>query len=139
MGARNRGGIGLSYRPTRLHRLAEFIPWNRFLGFKRLKIRALLSSPEELITRDHCRAQALRTLLQEMNSSITNAVRIMVSEDLRYKSIVIRRGQSCSETSKRTQVWLKENLQEVWDKEVWPPSSPDFILLDYFVSGVSGL
>jgi hypothetical protein len=27
MGARNQGGIGL-----RLHRLAEFIPWNRFLG-----------------------------------------------------------------------------------------------------------
>jgi hypothetical protein len=31
-GARNRRGIGLSYRPARLHRLAEFIPWNRFLG-----------------------------------------------------------------------------------------------------------
>ncbi len=27
MGARNRGGRGLSYRPARLHRLAEFIPW----------------------------------------------------------------------------------------------------------------
>jgi hypothetical protein len=34
MGARNRVGIGLSYRPARLHRLAEFIPWNRFLGSK---------------------------------------------------------------------------------------------------------
>jgi hypothetical protein len=32
LGARNGGGIGLSYRPARLHRLAEFIPWNRFLG-----------------------------------------------------------------------------------------------------------
>jgi hypothetical protein len=32
MGARNRGGIGLLYRPARLHRLVEFIPWNRFLG-----------------------------------------------------------------------------------------------------------
>jgi hypothetical protein len=30
MGARNRGGIGLSYRPAWLHRLAEFIPWNQF-------------------------------------------------------------------------------------------------------------
>jgi hypothetical protein len=30
MGARNRGGRGLSYRPARLHRLAVFIPWNRF-------------------------------------------------------------------------------------------------------------
>jgi hypothetical protein len=32
MGARNRVGIGLSYRNARLHRLAEFISWNRFLG-----------------------------------------------------------------------------------------------------------
>ncbi len=33
MGASNRVGIGLSYRAARLHRLAKFIPWNRFLGF----------------------------------------------------------------------------------------------------------
>jgi hypothetical protein len=32
MGARNRVGIGLSHRPARQHRLAEFIPWNQFLG-----------------------------------------------------------------------------------------------------------
>ncbi len=32
MGARNQEGIGLSYRPARPDRLAEFIPWNRFLG-----------------------------------------------------------------------------------------------------------
>jgi hypothetical protein len=32
LGARHRVGIGFSYRPARLHRLAEFIPWNRFLG-----------------------------------------------------------------------------------------------------------
>jgi hypothetical protein len=32
MGARNRVGIGVSYRPACLHRLAESIPWNRFLA-----------------------------------------------------------------------------------------------------------
>ncbi len=32
MGARNRAGIGLPYRPARLHMLAELIPWSRFLG-----------------------------------------------------------------------------------------------------------
>jgi hypothetical protein len=32
MGGRNRVGIGLSYRPARLHSLAELVPWNRFLG-----------------------------------------------------------------------------------------------------------
>jgi hypothetical protein len=32
VGARNRVGIGLLYRPARLHRLAELIPWNILLG-----------------------------------------------------------------------------------------------------------
>jgi hypothetical protein len=32
MGARHRVGIGISYRPARLHRLAELMPENRFLG-----------------------------------------------------------------------------------------------------------
>ena len=42
MRASNRGGIGVSYRPARLHRRAEFNPWNRFFGLhKSLKIRAL--------------------------------------------------------------------------------------------------
>jgi hypothetical protein len=39
----------------------------------------------------------------------------------------------------RMQNWLKEDLQEERDKEVWPPSSPDYSLLDYFVCGVSQL
>ncbi len=29
MGARNRVGIGLSYRPARLHNLAELVPWKK--------------------------------------------------------------------------------------------------------------
>ncbi len=33
MGARNQVGIGFSYRPAKLHRLPEWIPWNRFLGY----------------------------------------------------------------------------------------------------------
>jgi hypothetical protein len=40
MEARNLVGIGLSYRPTRLHRLAESIPWNLFLGSLKFKITA---------------------------------------------------------------------------------------------------
>ncbi len=34
---------------------------------------------------------------------------------------------------------LKENLPEVWEKEVWPHSSPYYSLLDFFVLGVSEL
>jgi hypothetical protein len=89
----------------------------------------LLSSLEELITKDHRRPT--RTLVQEMNISITNAVEVQI---LCYKerSILL-------EASKRTQDWFKENLQEVWDMEGWPPSSPDYSLLDDFVWGVSEL
>jgi hypothetical protein len=36
MGARNRVGRGLSYRPARLHRLAESISWNQFLGSRKV-------------------------------------------------------------------------------------------------------
>jgi hypothetical protein len=32
MGARNRVGIGLAYRPARFHSLVELVSWNRFLG-----------------------------------------------------------------------------------------------------------
>jgi hypothetical protein len=32
IGDKNRVGIGLPYRPARLHRPAELIPWNRFLS-----------------------------------------------------------------------------------------------------------
>jgi hypothetical protein len=42
MGARNRVGIRLSYRPVRLHRLAKSIPWNRFPGS--LKVFKILLS-----------------------------------------------------------------------------------------------
>ncbi len=49
MGARNRVGIGLSYRPVRLHMLAELIPWNRFLGLLKVqKFGLRLVSEEEL-------------------------------------------------------------------------------------------
>jgi hypothetical protein len=43
------------------------------------------------------------------------------------------------EASKRTQDWLKENLPEMWDKEVRPPSSTDCNHLDDFVLGVPEL
>jgi hypothetical protein len=37
MGARNRVGIGLSYRRSRLQRLTKLVPWNRFLGSLKFK------------------------------------------------------------------------------------------------------
>ena len=39
--------------------------------------------------------------------------------------------------SNRTQQWCEDNLPFFWEKEVWPPSSPDCNPLDYFVWGVA--
>ena len=37
----------------------------------------------------------------------------------------------------RTQDWCRANLPHFWEKEVWPPSSPDVNPLDFFVWGVA--
>jgi hypothetical protein len=77
----------------------------------------LLSSPAELITRDHCRP--MRTLVQKMYISLTNALRIMESEDLRDKSYVMSRGNHVRGKQEDAGLAQREP-QEVWDKEVWP-------------------
>ena len=46
--ARNRVGIGLWYRPARLHRLAQLVPWNRFLGSLKVKKFGLWSVKHKL-------------------------------------------------------------------------------------------
>ncbi len=47
LGAGNRVGIGLTYRPARLHRLVESFPWNRFLGSTKVNKFGLWLTPEE--------------------------------------------------------------------------------------------
>jgi hypothetical protein len=61
----------------------------------------------------------------------------MVSEDLRYTFNALRRGQFMSEASNTALDWLKERLSEMWEKEIWPPSSPGCNPLDYFICGIS--
>ena len=36
-----------------------------------------------------------------------------------------------------TQDWCRANFPHFWEKEVWPPSSPDLNPLDFFVWGVA--
>jgi hypothetical protein len=50
------------------------------------KINQQEATKSVIVSRDHDRP--MRTLMQEMNISVTNAVRVMVSEDLRYKLIL---------------------------------------------------
>jgi hypothetical protein len=59
MGARNRVGIGLSYRPARLHRLAGLIPCNRSLGSLQVKKFGLCKISVDYFV--HCIMFYLRT------------------------------------------------------------------------------
>jgi hypothetical protein len=42
-----------------------------------------------------------------------------------------------SEASNTMLDWLKESLSEMWEKEIWPPSSPGCNPLDYLMCGIS--
>jgi hypothetical protein len=61
MGARHRGGIGFSYRPARLHRLAEFIPWNQCRG--PIKYGLCVCLTVELVSSANSNSQSLSVFL----------------------------------------------------------------------------
>jgi hypothetical protein len=68
VGARNRVGIGLLYRPAILHRLGESVPWNRFLGFLKVKkYRLSVYRKEDGEAEDH-----ILVIDEEENSSSSN-------------------------------------------------------------------
>jgi hypothetical protein len=49
----------------------------------------------------------------------------------------MKTGQFKSDASKMTLDCLKESLSDMWEKDIWPHSSPDCEPLEYFVCGVS--
>ena len=70
------------------------------------------------------------------NNCENNDVRGLEIQSVCYEK-GMKTGQFMPEASKTTLDWLKESFSEVWDKEIWPPSSPYCKPLDYFVCGVS--
>ena len=96
----------------------------------------LAANPEEFITRGP--SMSMRSQWHKMNISRTT-VRRDVAGGLEVQILWYEKRSVLPEAGKRMQEWLKENLPEVWEMEVWPPGSPNYSLLDYFVWGVSGL
>jgi transposase len=78
---------------------------------------ALAEDLRELVTKDPGRS--MRSIAQEMNVSRTT-VRKMVSEDLRYKSYAMRRGQFMSEVTKTRRLEKAKKLLA----RIKHPSSP---------------
>jgi inhibitor of nuclear factor kappa-B kinase subunit alpha len=52
------------------------------------------------------------------------------------RHFIFQQDGAPAHNAKKTQKWLAENVPEFWEKEIWPPSSPDINPLDYFVWGV---
>jgi hypothetical protein len=65
--------------------------------------------------------------------SLISAGSISLDSTFKVQILCYKERSIMLEACKRTMDWFKENLQEVWDKEVWPPSSPDYSFLDDFV------
>ena len=85
----------------------------------------LATNLEKLITRGPSRL--MRSLEQEMNISEQLLERWcqrmgQVAESCHY---IFQQDRGPAHTNKRTQDWLKESLTEVFEKEIWPPSSTD--------------
>jgi hypothetical protein len=91
---------------------------------------------EVLFARDLRRS--LRSLAQDhyQNNCENDGVRGFEIQSLCYEK-GRKTGQFMSEASQMTLDWLKESLSDMWEKEIWPPSSPDCEPLDYFMCGVS--
>ncbi len=65
----------------------------------------------------------------------------MVSEDGPAGNChyIFQQDRGPAHNKKRTQDWLKESLTEVFEKEIWPPSSTDCYSFVWTSLGVSGL
>lgn len=64
---------------------------------------------------------------------LRNVVKPWMDKVAAGRHYVFQQDGAPAHTAKATQIWLKANVPELWEKEVWPPSSPDCNPLDYYV------
>ncbi len=67
----------------------------------------------------------------------TNVVKPWMDGVAAGRPYIWQQDRAPAHTSKKTQDKCRDNLPFFWEKEVWPPSSPDCNLMDYFVWGVA--
>jgi hypothetical protein len=89
-------------------------------------------SNEDDVMPPHIFAKGLKINTEETMEDVVKPWMDQVAAGRRY---IFQQDKAPAHYSKRTQEWLKANLLEVWEKEFWPPSSPDCNPLKYFVWG----
>jgi hypothetical protein len=87
----------------------------------------------------HIFPKGLRVNTDEYLDMIKTVVKPWMDQIAGNRHYIFQQDGAPVHNSKKMQDWLKENLPEVWEKEIWPPSSPDCNPLDYFVWGVTEL
>jgi len=68
---------------------------------------------------------------------LSNVVKPWMDQVAAGRHYIWQQDGAPAHNSNRTQQWCRDNLPFFWEKEVWPPSSPDCNPLDYFVWGVA--
>jgi hypothetical protein len=87
----------------------------------------------------HIFAKGLKINTDEYLKVMEDVVKPWMDQVATGRHYIFQQDGAPAHNSKRTQEWLKANLPEVWEKEIWPPSLPDCNPLDYFVWGVAEL
>jgi hypothetical protein len=87
----------------------------------------------------HIFPKGLRVDTGEYLNVMETVVKPWMDQIAGNRHYIFQQDGAPAHNSKKTQNWLKKNLPEMWEKEVWPPSSPDCNPMDYFVWGVTEL
>ena len=77
------------------------------------------------------------TMKADMGELIQDMVKPWMDGVARGRPYVWQLDGAPAHNANRTQDWCRANLPHFWEKELWPPSSPDVNPLDFFVWGVA--
>lgn len=68
---------------------------------------------------------------------LSNVVKPWMEQVAAGRPYIWQQDGAPAHNSNKTQQWCRDNLPFFFEKEIWPPSSPDCNPLDYFVWGVT--
>lgn len=68
---------------------------------------------------------------------LRNTVKPWMDEVAGDRPYIWQQDGAPAHTAKKVQEWCKNSFPYFWEKDVWPPSSPDLNPLDFFVWGVA--
>jgi hypothetical protein len=85
----------------------------------------------------HIFEAGLRVNTEVYIDMLTNVVKPWMDGVAAGRPYIWQKDRAPTHTSKKTQDWCREKLLFFWEKEIWPPSSPDCNPMDYFVWGMA--